>query len=49
MQLSEKQKTYSQILAAFLKYRLNFQHFEKIYNPHSFSIFVITDSKNVVR
>ena len=28
MQLAEKQKTFSRCLAAFLKYRLNFKHFE---------------------
>ena len=28
MQLAEKQKTFSTLLAAFLKYRLNFKHFE---------------------
>ena len=29
MQLAEKQKIFSGFLAAFLKYRLNFKHFEK--------------------
>ena len=29
MQLSEKEKIYSQFFAAFLKYRLNFEHFDK--------------------
>ena len=49
MQLSQKQKTFSQFLAAFLKSRLNFKHFEKKDNPHSFCISEITDSENVVR
>ena len=29
MQLSQKQKNFSEFLAAFLKFRLNFNHFEK--------------------
>ena len=29
MQLSEKQKTFSQFLAAFLKSKFNFKHFEQ--------------------
>ena len=49
MQLSQKQKTFSQFLAAFLKSRLNFKHFEKKDNPHSFCISEITDSENLVR
>ena len=49
MQLSEKQKTYSQFFTAFLKYRLNFQHFGKEDDSHSFCIFQVTDSENVVR
>ena len=28
MQLAEKQKTFSRFLTGFLKYRLNFKHFE---------------------
>ena len=49
MQLSEKEKTYSQFFAAFWKYRLNFEHFEEKYDPHSFCISEITDSETVVR
>ena len=49
MQLSEKQKTFSQFLAAFLKSRISFEHFEKKYYPHSFCISEITDSGNVVK
>ena len=48
IQLSEKEKTYSQFFAAFLKLRLSFEHFEKKDDPRSFSISEITDSENVV-
>ena len=49
MQLSQKQKTSSQFLAAFLKSRLNFEYFEQKDDPHRFCISKITDSENVVR
>ena len=50
MELSQKQKTFSEFFAAFLKSRLNFEYFEtKKYDPHSFYISEITDSENVVR
>ena len=49
MQLSQKQKTSSQFLAAFLKSRLNFEYFEQKDDPHRFCISQITDSENVVR
>ena len=49
MELSEKEKTYSQFFAAFWKYRLNFEHFQKKYDPHNFCICEITDSETVVR
>ena len=49
MQLSQKQKTFSEFLAAFLKSRLNFEYFEKKGDPHRFCISEITDSENVVR
>ena len=49
MQLSKTQKTFSQFLAPFLKSRLNFKHFEKKDDPHSFCIFEIRDSENVIR
>ena len=49
MQLSEKQKTFSEFFAAILKSRLNFDHFEKKGDPQSFSISQTTDSENVVR
>ena len=48
-QLFQKQKTFSQLLDAFLKSRLNFKHFESEHDPHTFCIFEVTDSENVVR
>ena len=45
MQLSQKQRTFSQYFAAFLKSRLNFEYFEKKYDPHRFCISKITASK----
>ena len=35
MQLSKKQKTYSQFVSAFLEARLNFEHFQSKDDPHS--------------
>ena len=49
MQLSQKQKTFSEFFAAFLKFRVNFEYFEKTDDPHRFFIFEVTDSENVVR
>ena len=49
MQLSQKQKKFSQFFAAFLKSRLHFKYFEKKDDPHRFCIFEVTDSENVVR
>ena len=49
MQLSDKQKNFSEFLAAFLKSRISFGHFEKKDYPHSFCIYESTDSGNVVR
>ena len=49
MQLSYKQKFFLKFFAAFLKPSLNFDHFEKRDEPHSFSLSEITDSKKVVR
>ena len=49
MQLSEKTKSSSECFAAFLKSRLNFQHFEKEDDPHKFCFFEVTESENVVR
>ena len=49
MQLSLKQKNFPQFFATFLKSRLNSKHFEKKNDPHTFCIFEVTDSENVVR
>ena len=49
MQLSQKQKKFSQFFAAFLKFRLSFEHFEKKDDPYSFCLSEIMDSENVVK
>ena len=49
MQLYQKQKTFSQFSAGFLKSTLYFKYFEAEDNPHRFCISEITDSKNVVK
>ena len=49
MQLSQKQKSFSQFFAVFWKFRLKFNKFETKYNPHRFCNFEITDFENVVR
>ena len=49
MQLSQKWNTFSQFVAAFLQSKLNFEYFEKKYDPSRFSISEVTDSENVVR
>ena len=49
IQLSKKQKNISKFFAAFLKSKLDFEHFEKKDDPHSFCISEITDSENMVR
>ena len=49
MQLCQKQKTFSEFFATFLKSRLNFKDFESENNHHRFCIFEVTDSKNVVK
>ena len=49
MQLSQKQKTFSQIFTGFLKSRGNFEIFEKKEDPHRFCNFEITDLEEVVR
>ena len=48
-QLSQKQKTFSQFFAAFLKFRLNFEYFETKYAPLTSCVSQITASENVVR
>ena len=40
--LSQKQKTFSKLFSAFLKFTLNFEHFLKKDDPHSQSISQIT-------
>ena len=45
MQLSQKQKTFFRFFSAFLKSCLNFQHFQKKGDPHTWFIFEITDSE----
>ena len=49
MELSEKEKTFSQFLAAFFKCRLNFKYFKVKDDPHRFCIFKITESQIVVK
>ena len=43
MQLSRKQKTFSDFFSAFLKSSLNFEHFLKKGDPHCWCISEITD------
>ena len=45
IQLSQKQKTLSQYFVAFLKSKLNFEHFEQKEDPHSRCISQITVSE----
>ena len=45
MQLSQKQKPFSQFFAAFLKYSLNFEHFLKKDDLHCWCICEIMDSE----
>ena len=49
MQLFQKQKTFSEFLAGFLKCRLTFWYFETKYDSYRFCISKITASENVVR
>ena len=49
MQLSQKQKDFSQLFAGIFESKLNFEHFEKKDDPHSFCIFKNTYSEKVVR
>ena len=43
MQLSKKQKAFSEFIAVFLKSTSNFEHFEKEKNLYSSCIFGIAD------
>ena len=45
MQLSQKQKLFSQFFPAILKSRLNFEHFQEKDDHHSWYIAEITDSE----
>ena len=45
MELYEKQNNFADVFAGFLKSRLNFEHFEKKDEPHTFCISGITDSE----
>ena len=45
MQLSQKQKTFSEFFCAFLKSTLTFEHFQKKYDSHSWCLSKITDSE----
>ena len=49
IKLSEKQKSFSEIFAAFWKYIRKFERFAKKYDSHSFCISEIPKSENVVR
>ena len=49
IQLLQKQKTLCHFFSAFLKYKLNFEYFEKKDDPHRFCISDNTDSENVVK
>ena len=49
IKLSEKQKSFSEIFAAFWKYIRKFERFDIKYDSHSFCISEITKSENVVR
>ena len=49
MELSQKQRKFSQYFTAFLKSTLNFEYFEQKDDRHRFCISDITDSENVVR
>ena len=49
MQLSQKQKTFSNFIAAFLKSSLNFEHCQKKDDSHSWCISKLHTHKNLVR
>ena len=48
MELSQKQKTFSEFFAPFIKCKRNFEHFDKENEPPKFCNFKITDSENLV-
>ena len=45
MEVSQKQKTFSEFFSAFLKSNLNFEHFQKKDGSHSWGISKITESE----
>ena len=45
MQLSQKQKSFSQFFSAFFQSSLNFEHFQKKDDSHSWGISKITESE----
>ena len=45
MQLLKKQRRFSEIFSAFLKFRKSFEHFQKKDDPHSWPISEITYSE----
>ena len=47
MQLSAKQKTFSEFFAAFLKSNLNFEHFQKKDDSQGWGISEITESEKL--
>ena len=49
IQLSQKHKIFCHYFTGFLKSRLNFDHFDKKYDPHRFCNFEITHCENAVR
>ena len=49
MQLSKKQKTFSEFFVELSKSKLNFKHFEKEMTVIHFVFLEVTDSENVVR
>ena len=49
MQLSQNQNLFLSFFVSFLKSRLNFEHFDRKDDPHTFCISEITDSENVVK
>ena len=45
MQLSQKQKTFTEFFRYFAKSRFNFEHLKKKYDPHSWCVNVLMDSE----
>ena len=49
MQLSQKEKTFSEFFARFLEPTINFKDLKKKHDSHRFCISEITDYENAVR